>query len=169
MYPLFLLLPLMTIGQLADHYCHCCFELSFSRISESTTGYTFISCVVDHVQLDEAVGFLISKLFNVNLQTSPDYATFESICVNIYNSCFCGFFICIYRPPVHQLTSFKNCRIFWKMSQPCTHHFTLLAILIFTWIHHLQQLPRLMISWHHLTQNNMSISQQTYMAIGSTS
>ncbi|KAK2190556.1 hypothetical protein NP493_76g04021 [Ridgeia piscesae] len=26
-----------------------------------------------------------------------------------------------------------------------------------------------MISWHHFTQNNMSISQNTYMDIGSTS
>ena len=32
-------------GQLADHYCHWFLELSFSRICESTTGYTFILCV----------------------------------------------------------------------------------------------------------------------------
>ena len=38
------------------------------------------------------------------------------------------------------------------MLQPCTQNFTLLSILIFTWIHHLQQLPRLIIFWHHLTQ-----------------
>ena len=37
------------------------------------------------------VGFLISNLFNVNLYTSPDYTTFESICLNISNSCFWGF------------------------------------------------------------------------------
>ena len=29
--------PLMTTGQLADHYCHWFTELSFSRISESNT------------------------------------------------------------------------------------------------------------------------------------
>ena len=44
---------------------------------------------------------------------------------------------------VIQLTSLKNSRIFWKMLQPCTHNFTLWTILIFTWIYHLQQLPRL--------------------------
>ena len=55
------------------------------------------------------------------------------------------------------------------MLQPSTHNFTLLAILIFTWIRHLQQLPRLIISWDHFTENNMSISQHTYMDIGSTS
>ena len=49
---------------------------------------------------------------------------------------------------VTQLISSKNSRIFWKMLQPCTQHFKLLANLIFTWIHHLQQLPRLMIFWH---------------------
>ena len=39
------LLPLNDLGQLADHYCHLFLELSFSRISESTTGYTFTPCV----------------------------------------------------------------------------------------------------------------------------
>ena len=39
-----LLLPLNVLGQLADHYCHWFLELS-SRISESTTGYTFTACV----------------------------------------------------------------------------------------------------------------------------
>ena len=67
---------------------------------------------------------------------------------------------------VTQVTSSKNSRIFWKMLQQCKHNFTMLAILVFTWIHQLQQLPRLMISWHHSTQNNMSISQHTYMDIG---
>ena len=32
-----LLLPLNDLSQLADHYCHWFLELSFSRISESTT------------------------------------------------------------------------------------------------------------------------------------
>ena len=54
------------------------------------------------------VGFLISKLFNVNLYTSPEYTTFESICLNISNSCFCGFFICIYRPPGHPANFFEE-------------------------------------------------------------
>ena len=39
------LLPLNDLGQLADHYSHWFLELSFSRISESTTGYTFTPCV----------------------------------------------------------------------------------------------------------------------------
>ena len=30
-------LPLMTTGQVADHYCHWFLELSFRRISDSTT------------------------------------------------------------------------------------------------------------------------------------
>ena len=34
--------PLNDFGQLADHYCHWFVELPFSRMSESTTGYTFI-------------------------------------------------------------------------------------------------------------------------------
>ena len=42
---IFLLLPLNDLGQLADHYCHWFLELSFSRISESTTGYTFTPSV----------------------------------------------------------------------------------------------------------------------------
>ena len=37
-----LLLPVMTTGQLADLYCYWFF---FSRIRESTTGYTFTPCV----------------------------------------------------------------------------------------------------------------------------
>ena len=42
-----LLLPLNYLGPFADHYCHCfvVVELSFSRISESTTCYTFTPCV----------------------------------------------------------------------------------------------------------------------------
>ena len=43
--PDWLLLPLDVLGQLADHYCHWFLELSFSRISESTTGYTCTPCV----------------------------------------------------------------------------------------------------------------------------
>ena len=70
------------------------------------------------------------------------------------------------RPPPNFFEEFQGV---WKMLQPCTQHFTLLGILIFTWIHHQQQLPRLMTSWHHLTRNNMSISQHTYMDIGLTS
>ena len=54
------------------------------------------------------VGFLISKLFNVTPYTSPDYTTFESICLNISNSCFCGVFICIYRPPGHPANFFEE-------------------------------------------------------------
>ena len=40
-----LFLSLNDLGQLGDHYCHWFLELSFSRISESTTGYTFTPCV----------------------------------------------------------------------------------------------------------------------------
>ena len=54
------------------------------------------------------VGFLISKLFNVTLYTSPDYTTFEFICLNISNSCFCEVFICIYRPPGHPANFFEE-------------------------------------------------------------
>ena len=64
----------------------------------SPPGYTFHHrpCSVGR---GGGVGFLISKLFNVTMHASPHYTSFESICVNISNSCFCGVFICIYRPP----------------------------------------------------------------------
>ena len=65
------------------------------------------------------VGFLISKLFNVNLHTSPDYTSFESMCVNISNSCFCGFFICIYRPPGHPANFFEEFQDFF--GKCCNH------------------------------------------------
>ena len=35
------LFPLNYLCQLVDHYCHWFLELPFSRISKSTTGYTF--------------------------------------------------------------------------------------------------------------------------------
>ena len=54
------------------------------------------------------VGFLISKLFNVNLHTSPHNTSFESICVNISNSWFCGVFIYMYRPPCHLANLFEE-------------------------------------------------------------
>ena len=54
------------------------------------------------------VGVLISKLFHVTLYTNPDYATFESICINISHSCFCVVFICIYRPPGHPANFFEE-------------------------------------------------------------
>ena len=43
----FLLHPFVTTGQLAGHYSVLSLisELSFSRISESVTGYTFTPCV----------------------------------------------------------------------------------------------------------------------------
>ena len=120
------------------------------------------------------VGFLISKLFNVTPSPPPRTPARTIPHLNLFVLTYLirasvGFsFVCI-ALQVIQLTSLKNSRIFCKMLQPCTHNFTLWAILIFTWIHHLQQLPRLMISWHHLTQNNMSISKHTYMDIGLTS
>ena len=40
-----LLFPLNELGQCAYHYCHWFLELSFSRIRESTTGYTFTPCM----------------------------------------------------------------------------------------------------------------------------
>ena len=39
------LLPINDLGQFADHYCHWFLELFFSRISDSTTDYTFTPCV----------------------------------------------------------------------------------------------------------------------------
>ena len=54
------------------------------------------------------VGFLVSKQFKVNLQPSPNYTTFESMCLNISNSCFSGHFICIYRPPGHPANFFEQ-------------------------------------------------------------
>ena len=40
-----LLFPLNDLGQLDGHYFHWLLQLSLSRISESTTGYTFTPCV----------------------------------------------------------------------------------------------------------------------------
>ena len=54
------------------------------------------------------VGFLVSKQFKVNLQHSPNYTTFESMDLNISNSCFSGHFICIYRPPGHPANFFEQ-------------------------------------------------------------
>ena len=85
----------------------------------STRGYTF-----HHrprpVGRGNGLGFLISELFNLNLHTSPHYISFESVCVNISNSCLCWFFICIFAPQVTQN--------FWKLLQSYTHNITLLAI-----------------------------------------
>ena len=53
------------------------------------------------------VGFLVSKQFKVKLQPSPNYTTFESMCLNISNSCS-GHFICIYRPPGHPANFFEQ-------------------------------------------------------------
>ena len=73
----------------------------------SPPGYTF-----HHrprpVRRRGGVGFPISKLVKVNLYTSPDYTSFESMWVNISNSCFSGYFICIYRPPGHPANFFEE-------------------------------------------------------------
>ena len=73
----------------------------------SYPGYTF-----HHrprpVERGGGVGFLILKLFNVYLHTSPHYISFESICVNISYSCFCGVFICIYRPHGYPANFFEE-------------------------------------------------------------
>ena len=53
-------------------------------------------------------GFLISKLFKVNLHTSPDYSSFQSICVDISNPCFSGYIICFYHPPCHLANFFEE-------------------------------------------------------------
>ena len=54
------------------------------------------------------VSFLVSKQFKVNLQPSPNYTTFESMCLNISNSCFSGHFICVYRHPGHPANFFEQ-------------------------------------------------------------
>ena len=54
------------------------------------------------------VGFLFSKLFKLSLHTSPEYTSFEAMCINISNSCFSWYFICIYRPPGHPANFFDE-------------------------------------------------------------
>ena len=71
----------------------------------SPPGYIFHHRPVGH---GGGAGVLISKLFKVNLHTSPDYTSFESMCVNMSNSCFCGFFISIYRPPGHPANFYEE-------------------------------------------------------------
>ena len=94
------------------------------------------------------VGFLISKLFNVNLHTSPDNTTFESICLITSSSCFCGFFICIYWPPGHPANFFEEFQDL--LENVATMHTEFYIVGDFN-LQHLQQLPHLKISWHHLT------------------
>ena len=53
-------LPLNDLGQLADHYCHWFLELSFSRISESTTGNTITPCVGFYIRYRDHWVFLLS-------------------------------------------------------------------------------------------------------------
>ena len=60
----------------------------------SPPGYTFQHrpCPVRRC---DGVRVVISKLFKVNMYTSPDYYRFESICVDLSKSYFSGYFICI--------------------------------------------------------------------------
>ena len=48
------------------------------------------------------------------------------------------------------------------MWQRCTEDFTLLVILIFISMHRLQQLARLMISWHLLTKKHVTLLTHIY-------
>ena len=118
--------------------------LSFPRLSSTSTtsSRTRWWCWLSHFQLSK-----------VNLHTSPDYSSFECICVDISNSCFSGYCICISPPPGHSVNFFEEFQDLLANVQPCTQHFILSVILIFIWIHSLQQLSRLMISWHRLTQH----------------
>jgi len=42
------------------------------------------------------------------MHTSPDYSSFESICVDLSNSCFSGYCICISLPPGHPVNVFEE-------------------------------------------------------------
>ena len=53
------------------------------------------------------VGFLVSKQFNVNLHSNPEYFSFDSISVEISYSSFSAYFVCIYRPPRHPSDFFE--------------------------------------------------------------
>ena len=57
----------------------------------------------------DGVGFLISKLLKANLDTSPDYASFESMCVLTYQiRAFLGILFVFITLQVTQLISLKN-------------------------------------------------------------
>ena len=45
------------------------------------------------------VGFFVSKQFKVKLHSNHEYSSFESISVDISDSSFPAYFVCIYRPP----------------------------------------------------------------------
>ena len=45
------------------------------------------------------VGILLSDHFKVRSRLIPDYSTFESMCVEISDSSFLAYFVCLYRPP----------------------------------------------------------------------
>ena len=142
-------------------------DLSACIADISSTGYAF-----HHkprpVGRGGGVGFVIQNCSKL----TPTIISFESMCVNISKSYFTGYFICIYCPPGHQANFFEEFQVQDLLENVATMHtyqnFTLLTSLIFTWIHHLQQLPCLKLPWQRLTQNNMSISQRTYMAVEST-
>ena len=45
---------------------------------------------------------------SVNLHSNPEYSSFESISVEISDSSFSAYFVCIYRPPGHPANFFKE-------------------------------------------------------------
>ena len=73
----------------------------------SQSGYTFHHRPRS-VRRGGDVGFLLSNHFKVNSYLIPDYSNFESICVEISDSSFSAYFVCLYRPPGQPANFFEE-------------------------------------------------------------
>ena len=51
---------------------------------------------------------MVSQQFKVNLPSNPEYSSFESICVEISDSSFSAYFVCIDHPPRHTANFFEE-------------------------------------------------------------
>ena len=54
------------------------------------------------------VGILLSDHFKVNSHLIPDYSTFESMCVEISDSSFSAYFVCMYQLPGQPASFFEE-------------------------------------------------------------
>ena len=51
---------------------------------------------------------MVSQQFKVNLNSNHEYSSFESICVEISDSSFSAYFVCICDPPGHPANFFEE-------------------------------------------------------------
>ena len=103
----------------------------------SPSGYTFHHRPRS-VKRGDGFGFLVSKQFKVKLHSNHEYSSFESISVEISDSSFSAYFVCIYRPPGHQANFFEEFQDLLEHLAPIHSEFFILVILVFIWTY-LQQ------------------------------